>query len=235
MAESFSTRLARAIADPWVLLTSALGGGLAWAVSIPAGGAAAIGFGMLGVAAATSAALKGGEDGDSESSETKLPGLVHGTPQERMVSALGGYLGDLKSMRETKLPDSVTDSAIEALVATDGAHAAAMRVAVAVDKLDEALARSERIAGSGGMAVPSGVRDSIQRMGERRDGLLGKLDKAVSEVAEVYTKLLELTATVDTLDVGGPQLGDVETVNDSLDSLRSAFAELERDAERPTA
>jgi hypothetical protein len=233
MADSFSTRLARAVADPWVLLVSALGGGMGWAVSggdFNVGGA--IGFGMLGVAGVTGALLKGGGEPEPDDG---LPELRKGTQQARLTEALEGYLSDLRQLRGTKLPDSVTDSAIEALVATDGAHAAAMRVAVAADKLDEAIARSQRIAGSGGVAVPSGVRDSLQRMGERRAGLLAKLDKAVSEVAEVYTKLLELTATVDTLDVGGPQLGDVETVNNSLDSLRSAFAELERDAERPTA
>ena len=230
MDNSFSTRLARAIADPWVLLVSALGGGVAWAVQIPPFDAAAIGFGMLGVAATTTAMLKGGGEPKPDDG---LPELHKGTQQARLTEALEGYLSDLRQMRGTKLPDSVTDSAIEALVATDGAHAAALRVAVAADKLDEAIARSERIAGSGGVAVPSGVRDSIQRMGERRAGLLAKLDKAVSEVAEVYTKLLELTATVDTMDVGGPQLTEVETVNTSLDSLRTAFAELERDASRP--
>jgi len=212
MAESFSTRLARAIADPWVLLTSALGGGLAWAVGIPEGGAAAIGFGMLGVAATTAAVMKGG--GETEPDDRR-PELRKGTPQQRMAEALEGYLGDLRELRGSKLPDSVTDSAIEALVATDGAHAAAVRVAVAVDKLDDAIERSQRIAGAGSVAVPSGVRDSLKRMEERRQGLLGKLDTAVSQVAEVYTKLLELSATVD-----------------SLDSLRTAFAELERDAGR---
>jgi len=233
MAESFSTRLARAIADPWVLLTSALGGGLAWAVGIPEGAAAAIGFGMLG-AAGVVGALARGSSGDELASPTgeKLPELVRGTPQARMVEALRGYLGDLKALRESRLPDSVTDSAIQALVATDGAHAAALRVAVAVDKLDNAIERSQRIVGGGSAAVPSGVRDSLRRMEERRQGLLGKLDTAVAQVAEVYTKLLELSATVDSLDVGGPQLTEVETVNHSLDSLRTAFAELERDAGR---
>jgi len=217
--------------DPWVVLVSALGGGAAWATGIPVAGAAAIGVGMLGAAAAAAAVVRPRDDEPAED----VPELRKGTPQARMTEALEGYLHDLRELRGTRLPDSVTDSAIEALVATDGAHAAALRVAVAVDRLDDAIARSERIAAGGSAAVPSGVRDSIQRMGQRRQGLLGKLDKAVSEVAEVYTKLLELGATVDSLDVGGPQLTDVETVNASLDSLRTAFAELERDAQRGPA
>lgn len=233
MRESFSTRLARALADPWLLLTSAFGGGMGWALTSDLNVGAAIGFGMLGVAGVVGAFTRG--DGSSDeitATDQKLPELVRGTPQARMVEALRGYLGDLKALRESALPASVTDSAIEALVATDGAHAAAVRVAVAVDKLDDAIERSQRIAGAGGAAVPSGVRDSLQRMGVRRQGLLGKLDTAVSHVAEVYTKLLELSATVDTLDVGGSQLNDVQLVNDSLDSLRTAFAELEQDAGR---
>jgi hypothetical protein len=52
----------------------------------------------------------------------------------------------------------------------------------------------------------------------------------------VYTKLVELSATVDSpLDSEGAQVSEVETVNASLDALRDSFAELERDAAGPAA
>jgi hypothetical protein len=234
MRDDFSTRLARALADPWLLLTSAFGGGMSWALTngnVNAG--AAIGLGMLGAAALTSAAVKGGGDDHAlPEREEKLPELAPGTSQARMVDALRGYLGDLKSLRESKLPDSVTDSAIEALVATDGAYTSARRVAAVVDKLDAAIARSETISGGLSDAPPVGVWESLERMKGRRQQLLGRLDSATGEVAEVYTKLLELSATVDTMDLGSTPLNEVETVNNSLDALRSAFAELEKDAGR---
>lgn len=232
MRDSFSTRLARALADPWLLLTSAFGGGMSWAVMGNASVGAAIGFGMLGAAAVTSAAMRsgGGDDVGLPAGEARLPELTKGTPQWRMVDALRGYLADLKTMRESKLPDSVTDSAIEALVATDGAYTSATRVAAVVDKLDGALARSEGISGGFGDKPPMGVWESIERMKSRRQALLDRLDGAVGQVAEVYTKLLELSATVDSMDLGETQLNEVATVNSSLDQLRNAFTELEKDA-----
>jgi len=229
-----SERLARALADPWLLLVSAVGGGLAWAVGIPAVGAGAIGLGMLGGAAAAAAALRGIGDGDGDGDEKEKPvELARGTAQAGLVDALRGYLADLAALRNSTLPASVTDSAIEALVATDGAHAQALRVAAAVDKLDQALYRGQAVA-AGPSGSGEGVRASIDRMQARRQALLRKLDAAVAEVAEVYTKLLELSATVDTLDVAGRDVSEVDAVNASLDGLRAAFAELEQDASRPT-
>jgi hypothetical protein len=226
-----SERLARALADPWLLLVSGVGGGLAWAVGIPAVGAGAIGLGMLGGAAAVAAALRGLGDGGGDEKEKPVE-LARGTAQAGLVDALQGYLADLAALRSSTLPDSVTDSAIEALVATDGAHAQALRVAAAVDKLDQALYRGQAVA-AGPSGSGEGVRASIDRMQARRQALLRKLDSAVGEVAEVYTKLLELSATVDTIDVAGPDVTEVDAVNASLDGLRAAFAELEQDAARP--
>jgi hypothetical protein len=227
-------RAARAMADPWVLLASGLGGGLAWAAGIvPAVAAGGIGLGMVVAAGAAAAGVAALTERD-EAEEPELQ-LMPGTVQARLVDTLKGYLGDLATLRASRLPDTITDSAIEALVATGGAHISAMRTAVAVDRLDAALARSQAVASQSGPAgAPPGVRESIGRMGERRDALLGRLDAAVAEVAEVYTKLLELSATVDApLDAEGAQVSEVETVNASLDALRASFAELERDAAGP--
>lgn len=215
-------RVADGVRDPWVLLTAALGGGLAWAIGIPAALALLITVAMLAGAGALTL-VRAPERGALEG-----PRLRSGTQQAQLVEALEGYLRDLRRLRETKLPDAVTDSAIEALVAADGARQVAQRVAAAVDALDDALARSRQVSRTVGGAG-DGVRATMARMAARREALLAKLSGAVTEVAEVYTKLLELSATVDTLSLGDG-VGEVESVNASLDSLRGAFAELEADA-----
>ena len=47
---------------------------------------------------------------------------------------------------------------------------------------------------------------------------------------EVYAGLLELSATASLAGIGTDALDDVTRVNESLDALRGAFDELERDA-----
>ena len=67
-------------------------------------------------------------------------------------------------------------------------------------------------------------------MAQRRDDLLRKLSDAVEEVGEVYAKLLELSTTADLVGVDTDGVSDAARVNDSLDAIRSVFAELEADA-----
>ena len=229
MAHSLRRRLTGALSDPWVLLTTAVGGGMAWAAGIPVLGAAGICAGMLGGAVAVASVLR-----DPGEEDEPRPSLEPGTRQERLVGTLDGYLSDLAELRASKLPASIQDSAIEALVATGGARDQALRVAVAVDKLDGAIQRSEGVAAGHGDAPPVGAWESIERMRARRNEMLGKLDSAVGDVAEAYTKLLELSATVDTLDLGGPQVTDIDQVNASLDQLRTAFDTLAKDAGSPS-
>ncbi len=64
-------------------------------------------------------------------------------------------------------------------------------------------------------------------MAARRQGLLDRLRGTVDGVAEVYTRLLEMSATVSSLDVGDQALGEVEAVSASLDSLRTSLVALE--------
>ena len=220
-------RTATALRDPWVLLSAGLGGGAAWAVGIAPVLDVATAAVMLASAAAISV-LTGRDQKSSEDEDDPAPRLRPGTRQAELVAALEGYLSDLRTMNASDLPDAVTDSAIEALVAAGGARRVARRVAAAVDALDDAIDRAAKVAGTVG-GTGASVRASRQRMESRRDALLAKLSDAVGEVAEVYTKLVELSATVDTLDLtaGG---GNVEDVNDSLDGLRAAFAEMETDA-----
>jgi hypothetical protein len=222
-------RALAAVRDPWVLLSAGVGVGVAWALGIPPALDVATGAVMLASATGIGIFVGAGRDGGSlDDDDDAAPRLRSGTRQAQLVSALEGYLADLREMHRSRLPDAVKDSAIEALVAADGARRAARRVAVAIDGLDGAIERAKTVAANVGGSGAE-VRASLQRMQARRGALLKKLDGAVGEVAEVYTKLLELSATVDTLDLSDGD-GSVEAVNDSLDGLRTAFAELEADA-----
>lgn len=221
-SSALARRAADELRDPWVLLLAGLGGGLAWAIGIPALVALLIAVAMLAGAGTLGAVRNAGAP------ELEGPKLRSGTQQRQLVDALEGYLGDLRAMRHTKLPDAVTDSTIEALVAADGARQVGHRVAAAIDALDAALDRTTSVTRTAG-GNSAAIRASLSRMTARRDALLSKLAAAVGEVAEVYTSLLELSATVDTLNLGDG-VSDVEAVNTSLDALRVAFAALEKDA-----
>jgi len=202
--------------DPWVILTSVLGGGAAWAVGIPVPEAGLVGALMLGTGA-TLAALSGRR---APAAQARLHGR---TEQSQAVAALDGYLGDLRQLEQTALPDEVKSSAIEALVAADGARLAAFKVAQAIDALDAALVRGREVAAS---RSTDGARSAVLRMETRRQTLLGKLNSNVDEVAEVYTRLLELSATVGTMGLGENGAAAVEAVNVSMESLSQAFSEL---------
>lgn len=167
------------------------------------------------------------EDDEDRPREPALPEIRKGTEQAQLVDLLDRYIHDLRGLRSSPKPDAVVDPSIEALVAAESAYGPAVRVAAAVDGLDTALHRSA--------ATPSGsaeVREAVQRMANRRAALLEKLRSMVDEVAEVYTKLLEMSAAVSSLDVAMGATEDVEKVNSSLDSLRHTLAELETQADK---
>ncbi len=215
-------RLASSGTDPWLGLVSVVGGGLAWAISVPNGLPVAIAAGMWGIGAAVGAALNREDESPyalEEEKQPKIP-LRSGTEQAKAVEALAAYVKDLRTLRGSGLPEGVVDSAIAALVAAEGAQLTARRVAAAIDGLDTALERSRGGPGQG-------VREAVVRMGQRRQALMGTLHATVDGVAEVYTKLLETSATVSSLDVGDDALTEVASVNASLDALRSSLAELE--------
>lgn len=210
-------RNARAqVRDPWVLLTSGLGAGGAWAVGIPVLEAGLVGGTML-ASGALLTALSGKKAPQAPAR------LKAGSEQAKAVRALDGYLEDLRGLQARTLPDAVTSSAIEALVAADGARAVALQVAQAIGGLDQAIARGREVASSRGT---TGALSAVSRMVARRDALLTKLNRNVDEVAEVYTRLLELSATVGTMGLGENGTADVEGVNASMESLSQAFAEL---------
>jgi hypothetical protein len=224
---SFWNRVGSSATDPWLGLTSVFVGGAAWAAGVVAlGPAAAVAGGMYAVGALVGGLMK--DKDDEAAKEPPLPQLHRGTEQAQLVDNLTKYVADLRALREGPKPDAVVDPSIEALVATENAFGTAVRVAAAVDGLDVALARSGAATGN------QQVREAVQRMADRRGALLGKLRGTVDEVAEVYTKLLEMSATVSSLDVGVGATDEVEKVNNSLDSLRSSLAELEAQAQRPS-
>lgn len=223
---SFLNRAGRTATDPWLGLTSAFVGGAAWAAGIVAAGpAVGVAAGMLAVGALIGGLMK--DKHEEAAKEPPLPELHRGTEQAQLVATLIQYLHDLRTFREGPKPDAVVDPSIEALVATENAYGAAHRVAAAIDGLDTAIYRSRPTTQN------QQVREAVQRMIDRRSALLDKLRGTVDEVAEVYTKLLEMSATVSSLDVGVGATAEVEKVNASLDSLRTSLAELESQARRP--
>ncbi|HET7689054.1 MAG TPA: hypothetical protein VFK41_01635 [Nocardioidaceae bacterium] len=166
-------------------------------------------------------------DDEDRPRELALPEIRKGTEQAQLVDLLDRYIRDLRNLRSGPKPDAVVDPSIEALVAAESGYGTAVRVAAAVDGLDTALSRST--------ATPSTsneVREAVQRMADRRAALLEKLRSMVDEVAEVYTKLLEMSAAVSSLDLGMGATEDVEKVNSSLDSLRHTLADLESQADK---
>lgn len=218
---SFGKRAAQTATDPWLALISVFGGGVAWAVGLSAAAPVAVAAGMYAAGVAI-----GGLIGRSDKpGEAQLPRLAKGTNQAKMVSVLEHYVTELGRLRGGPLPDEIVDAAIEARVSAESAQLAALRVAGAVDGLDSALSRVGPVSGS------KEVRASVQRMTDRRKALLGRLQGIVDEVAEVYTKLLETSATLSSLDVGHDARSEVEQVNASLDSLRQSLAELDRQPE----
>ncbi|HSV40090.1 MAG TPA: hypothetical protein VLI04_15125 [Nocardioidaceae bacterium] len=219
---SFFNRAGSAAADPWLGLTSVFGGGVAWAVGMGPWGLAIAG-GMFAAGAVIGGVLGGKDEEDSE--EEGLPELHKGTEQAKLVETMDRYINDLRRLRSGPKPDAVVDPSIEALVATENAYPNAVRVAAAIDGLDVALSRA------GGPSNNQEVRASVQRMADRRVALLDKLQLTVDEVAEVYTKLLEMSAAVSSMDLTIGATKDVEQVNASLDSLRTSLADLETQAQ----
>jgi hypothetical protein len=227
MAGVLSRNALRAVREPWLLLGSVLGGGAAWAVGIPATGSAGVTALMLAVGAGVG--IFRTPEPEADDAATDEIRLRPGTPQAGLVAALAGYVADLTALREGRLPEPLVDSAIEALTAARSAYGTARRTAAAVDALDDAVARSQTARRRLGRNVGS-IAEAEGRMMRRRQELTAKLETGVAGVAEVYTKLLELSASLGSMGIaGGDELGDVSA---SLDSLRGAFDELEADTKK---
>jgi hypothetical protein len=177
---------------------------------------------MLGVATVVGDRVHGGPQ------EPAAQPLRAGTPQTILVLTLQGYRADLERLQHARPAAAVAGTAVQASAAARSAETVANRVAVAVDAVDDALTRAERVARQ--MTHTAQVRASIHRMQQRRGDLLAKLTAAVDEVGEVYTKLLELSTTAEIIDVPTDDVSAAAQLNDSLDAIRAAFAELETEA-----
>jgi len=215
----FGARLLAAARDPWALLLSAFGGGASWAM-----GASVLLSAGTAVVMLSAATVVGALTGRSDAPEQ----LGAGTVQAELIGLLDSHLRSLRGLRTQALPRLAQTAAVEATVAADSARRSALRVAAAVDALDEAISAARTVPGQGEHATRS-IRETVQRLTSRRDMLLDRLTVAVDEVATVYTGLLELTATAGTMDVSVDST-DVTAVADSVTLLRTTFAELEADA-----
>jgi hypothetical protein len=216
-------RAAQALRDPWSLVAVGIGAGTAWALAFPAVGIGAVGLGMLGVAAAVGAATSGGDD--KLSGSPPVPVLRAGTAQFELVRILESYLADLTRLQTGPLPAMLTAQAADAVGAARSARIVALDVAASVDALDGALHEAGQVARQ--MSTKEKVSGPLDRMVGRRRDLLAKLTAAVDGVGELYTKLLELSTTPEL--TSGLAIGPdpVAEVNDSLDAIRGAFAELD--------
>jgi nucleoid-associated protein YgaU len=177
---------------------------------------------MLGVATVVGDRVRG----DPHDPDAQL--LRAGTPQAILVLTLQGYRADLERLQHAPPAAAVAGTAVQAGAAARGAETVANRVAVAVDTIDDALTRADRVARQ--MTHTAQVQASIHRMQRRRSDLLAKLATAVDEVGEVYTKLLELSTTAELIDVPTDDVSAAAQLNDSLDAIRAAFDELETEA-----
>ena len=203
--------------DRWVLLVSVFGGTMAWVVSDSVLLAATTAIVMWGVAVA----FGGGQ---------RRAAFREGTQQHGLVTLFDGHVRSLRSLRGGTPPDAVRFQTDEALVAADTARSSVVRMAEAIDALDETIALACNVTGRGEHAAES-IDKAVSRMRARRDGLVEKLTAAVDEVATVYAGLLELSVTARTMGVTLRD-GDVGAVNDSVTLLQMTFAELEADAQK---
>ena len=210
MAESRMRRAAQALRDPWSLLAAAVGAGAAWALELPIAGIGAVGVGMLGVAAVVGAIASG----DRTTAEP-VPALLAGTVQYRLVGTLESYLADLTRLQSGQPAGVLSSQAADAVDAARSARTVAVSVGSSIDALDAALGQAGQVARQ--MSALDKVAGPMERMLTRREQLLGKLTSAVDGVGELYTKLLELSATPDlTLSAQADHGPDpVAEVNDS--------------------
>lgn len=220
---TFTGLVAREARDPWILLVGSVGAGLAWATGVPI--VLSLLIGVLMTLTAAGVAVLSGKGPDAMEAAPAEPRLRPKTEQQALVRTLDGYIADLERLRSSPLADDVSSPTIEALVAAQGSREGVVRAAAAVDMLDDALTRAHAVNQQWGGRQRE-IGSSVQRMAERRQDLMTRLHTAVGEVAEVYTKLLELSATAGS---AGLSAGDasVDEVSDSLDALRVAFAELD--------
>ncbi len=148
--------------------------------------------------------------------------LTNGTQQAQVVAHITATLSRIRDLRDAPgVADSVKDSAAQAFVAARSALDTANTVATAVDQIDAAIRDLQNVSTSG---------PSQQRLHARRAGMLARLDRTLGGVLDVYSKLVETNATVNTSSILDPGDQDQLTqIGASLDGLRLIVGELEKD------
>jgi hypothetical protein len=221
------------VREPWALLVSAFGGGVAWAVQLPFPAVAAVGVGMLGAAGVARALTTEGSD---YVGAAPLPELAGGTPQADLVRRLIKVANQLNRMIPTFAGTTLGGSVVEAATGASSAVESAQRLAGAVDGIDEALAGMR---GDYHSALSAQARESAQerqavigRLHERRSRLLARLEAAYLGAEEVRVRLLEVSATLQSPDVDPAADSGLAQVSAELDHLRRGVEELESTAAR---
>jgi hypothetical protein len=216
------TRGTRTLRNPWNLLVAGVGVGAAWAIGLAPGAAGLVGAGMLGVATVVSVARV--TDKDLEAVQPATPRVRAGTIQSKLVNSLHDYRVNLEILQRAPHTQAVASTAVQATEAARAAETAANRIVRAVDKIDDAVVRADHIARQ--TSHSTGVQESVERMKKQRQVLLARLTTTVTEIGEVYAKLVELTTTAATFAIHADELSEARQVNETLDVIRGVFADL---------
>jgi hypothetical protein len=218
-------KVVETVTDGWVLALAAFFGLLAgFGLGLPVIVALLAGVGTVVAAAAVNAVpvLIRGSKRDAIGGGAERAELMPRTEQAQIVGQLEATLRRIRDLRDgPTVADSVKDSAAQAFAAATSALDTANAVAVGVDQLDAALRELQTVRVAG---------PSQQRLAERRGVMLDRLNRTLAGVLDVYSKLVETNATVNTSSIveAGDQ-AQLQQIGSSLDDLRLIVGELEKD------
>jgi hypothetical protein len=226
---------ASAVRDPWVLLTSALGAGVGWAVNLPAVAAAGVGAAMLATAGVAKALTTEGSD---YVDNAPPPQMRRGTPQARLVERLADAADALGDMVPVFAGSQLGSSVVEAATGARSSVDSARRLAAAIDAIDGALAGMSSLTGAeaGSSAAAERVRRegaaAGDRLRRRREELLGRIESAYLGAEEVRVRLLEVSAALQAPSLDPAADSGLAAVSENLEHLRRGLEELESTAAR---
>ncbi|MCU1678709.1 MAG: hypothetical protein JWM93_3467 [Frankiales bacterium] len=180
-------------------------------------------LGTVATAAAVNAAPALRRDrAEAIGARPEVPELVAHTQQAQVVTQIAGTLDRIRQLRDGgTLAESVQDSAAQAYASAKSALETANKVATGVDQLDSAMRELQNV---------RAASDSLERLGARRAVMLERLNRTLGGVVDVYGKLVETNATVNTSSIieAGDQ-DQLRQIGSSLDDLRLIVGELEQD------
>jgi len=226
---------ASVVRDPWVLMASGLGAGVAWAVQLPFAAVAATGAAMLAAAGVAKSLTTEGSEYVGAAPE--VPGLRRGTPQAQLVERLRQSANKLAEMvpafAGTALGSSVVEASTGAVAAVDSAQ----RLAAAIDAVDDTLTDVHDTLKASGRPLSARERQSrreqqtvVDRLTARRERLLARLESAYLSVQEVRVQLLEVSAAMQTPEMSPADDAGLAAVSANLDQMRRGLEELESTA-----